>query len=60
LIDILNIKKSLSKKPHKTGDTEYFRNPVVKYGYCRGEEPFNYVKEILDRDEHYRNIIGGK
>lgn len=37
---------------------EYYRDPVVKYGYCRGEEPFNYVIEVLERYDHYRNIIG--
>ena len=37
---------------------EYYHDPVVKYGYCRGEEPFNYVTEILERYDHYRNIIG--
>lgn len=44
----------------KKSDPQYFQDPVVKYGYCRGEEPFNYVKEILDRYEHYMNIIGGE
>lgn len=37
---------------------EYYRDPVVKYGYCRGEEPFNYVAEIMERYDHYKNIIG--
>ncbi len=37
---------------------EYYRDPVVKYGYCRGEEPYNYVIEVLERYDHYRNIIG--
>jgi membrane-bound lytic murein transglycosylase F len=37
---------------------EFYRDPVVKYGYCRGEEPYNYVTEILERYDHYRNIIG--
>lgn len=36
---------------------EYYSDPVVKYGYCRGDEPFNYVSEIYERYEHYRNII---
>jgi len=39
-------------------DPEFYRDPVVKYGYCRGEEPFNYVIEVLERYDHYRNIIG--
>lgn len=37
---------------------EYYHDPVVKYGYCRGDETFNYVIEILERYDHYRNIIG--
>jgi len=36
---------------------EYFSDPVCKFGYCRGEEPVNYVKEILDRYEHYKLLI---
>lgn len=36
---------------------EFYQDPVVKYGYCRGEEPYKYVSEILERYEHYRNII---
>lgn len=36
---------------------EYYNDPVVKYGYCRGQEPYDFVYEILDRYEHYKNII---
>lgn len=35
----------------------YYTDPEVQYGYCRGEEPYYYVKEILERFVHYRNII---
>jgi membrane-bound lytic murein transglycosylase F len=38
---------------------QYCHDPVVKYGYCRGTEPFNYVNEILDRYEHYKKLIRG-
>jgi membrane-bound lytic murein transglycosylase F len=37
---------------------EYFRDPVVRNGYCRGEEPFFYVREIMDRFDHYKNLVG--
>ncbi|MFP4367566.1 MAG: lytic transglycosylase F, partial [Bacteroidales bacterium] len=36
---------------------DYFLDPVVRHGYARGHEPFNYVEEILNRYEHYKNII---
>ncbi len=36
---------------------KYFNDPVVKYGYCRGEEPYQYVNEILERYEHYKNVV---
>lgn len=35
----------------------YYRDSVVRYGYCRGSEPFNFVVEILDRYDHYSNLI---
>ncbi|MCB0429888.1 MAG: transglycosylase SLT domain-containing protein [Flavobacteriales bacterium] len=37
---------------------KYFKDPVVKYGYCRGDEPVKYVQDILNRYEHYCNNIG--
>ena len=36
---------------------EYFNDPVVKFGYCRGAEPYNYVIEVLERYEHYKNVM---
>ncbi len=36
---------------------KYYLDPVVRHGYCRGEEPFKYVTEILERYDHYRNFV---
>lgn len=34
-----------------------FNHEVVKYGYVRGIEPFQYVDEIFKRYEHYQEFI---
>lgn len=37
---------------------KYYLDPVVRHGYARGSEPFQYVTEILERFEHYKNAVG--
>jgi membrane-bound lytic murein transglycosylase F len=36
--------------------SKYYRDPVVKYGYCRGQEAFNYVKRIFYLYDNYKNF----
>jgi membrane-bound lytic murein transglycosylase F len=36
---------------------EYYEDPVVQFGYCRGREPYNYVYDILERYERYKSIV---
>jgi membrane-bound lytic murein transglycosylase F len=48
-----NVDEYLLKKSNPL----YYQDPVVKYGYCRGTETINYVNQVLDRYNHYRNII---
>ncbi|MDA3780593.1 MAG: transporter substrate-binding domain-containing protein, partial [Bacteroidales bacterium] len=47
-VDDFIIKKSMPK---------FYKDTVVKYGYCRGQETYTYVHQIIDRYEHYKNII---
>ncbi|MEO5980206.1 MAG: transporter substrate-binding domain-containing protein [Chryseolinea sp.] len=35
-------------------DPKYYKDPVVVTGYCKCEEPVNYVREILNRYEQYK------
>jgi membrane-bound lytic murein transglycosylase F len=36
---------------------EYYNSELVKYGYCRGDETYNYVKEVMRRYELYKRVI---
>jgi len=41
----------------KKSDPKYYKDEVVRYGYCRGAEPYNYVINILDRYQQYRVML---
>jgi membrane-bound lytic murein transglycosylase F len=34
-----------------------YNKDFIKYGYVRGEEPVNYISQIFERYEHYRQFI---
>ncbi len=36
---------------------EYSTDPVVKFGFCRGLEPVNYVSHILARFDRYKQFV---
>ncbi len=38
----------------KKSDPAYYRDPVVSVGYCKCEEPVNYVRQVLERYEQYK------
>jgi len=48
-----NVELWLTKK----SEPIYYNDPVVKSGYFKGTESINFVIEILDRFEHYKNFI---
>jgi len=41
----------------KKAEPQYYKDPVVRSGYFKGKETVNYVSEVLERYEHYKNII---
>jgi len=47
-VDYFLLNKSVAK---------YYTDKVVKWGYCRGEEPFDFVNRVLDTYRHYCNLI---
>ena len=36
---------------------QFYLDPVVYYGYCRGLEPVTYVAFILERYRHYQQLV---
>jgi membrane-bound lytic murein transglycosylase F len=49
-----NVEYYLTKK----SDPKFYRDPVVVAGYCKCEEPVNYVKDVLERFNEYKIHIG--
>lgn len=45
-----NVEYFLTQK----SDPRFYRDPVVSAGYCKCEEPVNYVKDVLDRYDEYK------
>jgi membrane-bound lytic murein transglycosylase F len=42
----------------KKSKSKYYNDTVVKNGYCRGIETIQYVTEIFERYEHYKQFTG--
>jgi membrane-bound lytic murein transglycosylase F len=40
----------------KLSSKNYYRDTVVRYGYCRGSEAYNYVKRIFFLYQNYQNF----
>jgi membrane-bound lytic murein transglycosylase F len=48
-----NVEKYLQLK----SKPRYYDDPVVKLGYCRGDEPVNYVRDIFARYNQYTQVF---
>ena len=43
----------------RLGQPQYYNDPVVRYGYLRGEETYAYVNSIQERWRSYRGAVHG-
>jgi len=41
----------------KKSQSRYYNDDVVEYGYCRGQEPYRYVRQVMERYNQYRMLI---
>ena len=37
--------------------SKYYKDSVVRHGYCRGYETYNYVNIIFSTYEQYKNVV---
>ncbi len=44
----------------KKSEPEFYNDPVVSAGYCRGQEPVHYVDEILYRFDQYKQLMSNQ
>lgn len=49
--------EGISKYILMLSNSEYYNLPEVKYGYVRGRETYNYVEEIFDRYNNYKEFV---
>lgn len=64
ILDSRKLAEKYKKDPQQWSDVEFFllkktdpkfyKDPLSKAGYCKCEEPVNYVKDVLDRYEEYK------
>lgn len=68
VLDAIALTKYYGKNPYiwdenvaiymrSLSDPDFYNKDVVRYGYCRGIEPFNYVKEIQNKYAEYKKTI---
>jgi membrane-bound lytic murein transglycosylase F len=68
VLDAQNLAIKFGKNPNKwfknvdtcllsKSNPKQYNDPMVQYGYCSGIETFNFVREVLDRYQHYKNVV---
>ncbi|QLE03141.1 transporter substrate-binding domain-containing protein [Galbibacter sp. BG1] len=56
-LDPLRWDQNVEKMILELSYPKFYNDPVVKYGYVRGIEPYVYVDQIFDRFYHYEQLF---
>ncbi len=54
--DTLNWDNGVDEFVLNLSKPKYYNDPVVKYGYARGSEPYNYINDIFIRYDNYKTF----
>ncbi|WP_152426469.1 MltF family protein [Cesiribacter andamanensis] len=68
VLDARRLARKYNKKPElweghvayfleKKAEPEYYNDEAAKLGYCRGSEPVRYVKQIMQRQARYAQLL---
>ncbi len=68
VMDARNLARKYGKNPNIWTDNvdffmkmksfpKFYNDPVVKYGYARGFETYKFVIQVIERYNHYKNIV---
>lgn len=55
--DTLNWDNGVDEFILKLSKSKYYNDPVVNFGYARGIEPYNYIIDIFNRYEEYKDFV---
>jgi len=68
VLDARRLAKKYGKNPNiwdnnvdeyilKKSNPKFYNDSIVKFGYCRGQETYKYVSQIIDRYKQYKTLI---
>jgi membrane-bound lytic murein transglycosylase F len=68
IFDAQKLAQKLGKNPLKwfnnvdtcllsKSNPDNYNDPSVQFGYCKGNETFSFVNEVITRFNHYKNVL---
>lgn len=71
IFDALKLAQKFGKNPQKwfnnvdscllkKSEPKNYKDPMVEFGYCKGNETFSFVQDVIQRYHHYKNVVSAK